>query len=335
MKKLEILIPQYKETEEIIKPLLDSIAFQHRIDFNDVGVIITNDGTDVLLDEKFLASYPFEIKYYKNEHKGVSATRNYCLDKSTAEYVMFCDADDCFCDISGLFIIFRTIKDKHFDAFVSLFREEVVRQDTGEVLYVNRGGCDQNGNLVDPDTTFVHGKVYRREYLVEKNIRWNDDLTIHEDSYFNHLALNLTKNVVGCHTVFYLWKWRDDSVCRHDPKYILKTYNNLLKSNSALIDQFLKRKKKAEAQQRCCSMVYDAFYTMNKKDWIDQENKEFRDATEREFKNYYLKYKKLFNSISEVERNRVIIGVRNRFFQQGMMLESITFNEWIKHIEEI
>ena len=30
--KLQILIPQYKETEEVIKPLLDSIEIQQNID---------------------------------------------------------------------------------------------------------------------------------------------------------------------------------------------------------------------------------------------------------------------------------------------------------------
>ena len=94
--KLQILIPQYKETEEVIKPLLDSIALQQNIDFKQVGVIITNDGTDVKLSEEFLSKYPYDIEYYHNEHKGVSATRNACLDKATADYVMFCDADDGF-----------------------------------------------------------------------------------------------------------------------------------------------------------------------------------------------------------------------------------------------
>ena len=48
--KLQILVPQYKETDEIIKPLLDSIEVQQNVDLaNDVGVIIVNDGTDVHL----------------------------------------------------------------------------------------------------------------------------------------------------------------------------------------------------------------------------------------------------------------------------------------------
>ena len=100
--KLQILIPQYKETDEIIKPLLDSIAIQQNVDLkNEVGVIIVNDGTDVHLSEDFLNSYPFKVEYYLNEHKGVSATRNACLDHATAEYVMFCDADDMFYNAFG------------------------------------------------------------------------------------------------------------------------------------------------------------------------------------------------------------------------------------------
>lgn len=60
--KLQILIPQYQETDEIIKPLLDSIALQQSVDLNEVGVIITNDGSDVKLSEDLLNSYPYKIE---------------------------------------------------------------------------------------------------------------------------------------------------------------------------------------------------------------------------------------------------------------------------------
>ena len=46
MKTLEILVPQYKETDDVVKPLLDSIAIQQNVDFDDIGVIICNDGSD-------------------------------------------------------------------------------------------------------------------------------------------------------------------------------------------------------------------------------------------------------------------------------------------------
>ena len=34
--KLQILIPQYHETDEIVKPMLDSIVLQQQIDFSDI-----------------------------------------------------------------------------------------------------------------------------------------------------------------------------------------------------------------------------------------------------------------------------------------------------------
>ena len=87
--KLQILVPQYKETDDVIKPLLDSVAIQQSVDMNDIGVIICNDGTSTFLSKDFLSSYPFKIEYYQEAHRGVSATRNACLDKATAHYVMF------------------------------------------------------------------------------------------------------------------------------------------------------------------------------------------------------------------------------------------------------
>ena len=84
--KLQILVPQYKETDEVVKPLLDSIAIQQAVDFNEIGVIICNDGSDTFLSEDFLNSYPYKIEYYKCPHQGVSATRNECFERALSDY---------------------------------------------------------------------------------------------------------------------------------------------------------------------------------------------------------------------------------------------------------
>ena len=97
--KLQILVPQYNETEDVITPLLKSLAIQQGIDLSEIGVIIVNDGSEVILNEEFLHSFPFSVEYIKAEHGGVSAARNRALEASTAEYVMFCDADDMFCSM--------------------------------------------------------------------------------------------------------------------------------------------------------------------------------------------------------------------------------------------
>lgn len=321
--KLQILIPQYNETDEIIKPMLDSLLVQQNVNLKeDIGVIIINDGSDTLLSNKLLNSYPFKIEYYKEKHRGVSGTRNSCLDHATADYVMFCDADDMFCNACGLWIVFREIEHGGFDSLVSVFLEEGRMPDTKEVTYINR----------EMDSTFVHGKVHRRQYLLDENIRWNENLTIHEDSYFNIQCQKLSTNVKYCQVPFYLWKWRDNSVCRHDEKYILKTFNNMLDSSDACVQQFIKRNKITIAKQLATSMIYDCYFTMNKKEWLNQENQQYRLSTEKRFKKYYLKYKEYFDTIDEMEKNQIIVGVKNRMFQEGLMMESITFNDWIGEI---
>lgn len=323
--KLQILVPQYEETDEVIKPLLDSIAIQQSVDFNEIGVIIVNDGSNIHLSKDFLDSYPYKIEYYLNEHKGVSATRQAAFDKATADYVMFCDADDMFCNVCGLYLIFREIDLGVFDSLTSVFMEESRNPITKEVVYLNR----------EMDQTFVHGKVHRRRYLIEKGIKWNSDLTIHEDSFFNIQCANLSQNVKYCPFPFYLWKWRDDSVCRHDPKYILRTYRNMIDSNSALIAEFKRKGHPDKAAFYTVFMIFDAYYTMNKPEWIDMENQEYRNATEKYFADYYRTHKKTWENFPYQEKVNISQDIRGRSVQEGMHLESMTVEEWLKHIEKL
>lgn len=320
--KFQILIPHYKETEEEVKPLLDSIALQQNVDFSEVGVIICHDGEES--KDLNLPEYAFCVEQIRQKHKGVSAARNACLDASDADYVMFCDADDMFSNVCGLYIIFREME-KGFDSLISCFMEETRNPQTKEHIYVNH----------DMDSTFVHGKVHRRQYLIDNHIRWNESLTIHEDSYFNILCQNLSQNVKYCQMPFYLWKWRDASVCRHDPKYILKTYRNMLDSNDALIDAFLSRGRQDKAMFYTAFMCFDAYYTMNKPDWINQENKEYRDSTEARFAVWFKKHEDLWNSVPITDKMVISNQVRSRSINEGMQMEAVTVEGWLKHILEL
>ena len=324
--KLQFLIPHYKEKQEVISNLIDSIKLQQQVNMADLGCIIVDDGPDSIhLEDSFLKSYPFEIIYKQAPKGGVSATRNACLDEATSDYVMFCDADDMFMNSCGLYILFREIENNEFDLLISTFVEETRDFNTMKPIFVNH----------DIDFTFVHGKVLRREFLKNKKIRWNPNLTIHEDSYFNMLAMRCAKEVKHCQTPFYLWKWRDESVCRHDPKYMLKTYNNMIESNTALVNELKKRGMVDAACELATQMTFDSYYTMNKKEWLDQENQEYRKSTERRFSEYYREFKVLVDLIGEDKRNQIIVGIKNRMFGEGVMLEKITFDDWIKHISEI
>ena len=40
--KFQLLIPQYKETDAVIKPLLDSVAIQQNVPFDEISRRVTN-----------------------------------------------------------------------------------------------------------------------------------------------------------------------------------------------------------------------------------------------------------------------------------------------------
>lgn len=316
--RLQILIPQFNEKDEDIRPLLDSITMQQNIDFNDIGVVICNDGSDTFLSDDFLKRHPFPIEYHKEPHRGVSGARNACLDHATADYVMFCDADDMFYNVCGLYLVFMHI-DAGFDALNSVFLEETREHPSMMPVYVKH----------ENDATFVHGKVYRREYLVENGLRWNEKLTIHEDSYFNFIALNLAKDLKYCDTPFYLWRWRDDSVCRKDPEYKYSTYVNLIDSNDAMCDELVRRGHEDKASYFVCSMIFETYYTMCKPDWVSNR---YRGITEKRLGQYIMKWEHLWETDErKIEASKT---AREKLIKDGMALETITVFDWLKQCKE-
>ena len=58
--KLQILVPQYKETDEMVKPLLDSIAIQQAVDFNEIGIIIK-----AKFNHNNIILVKYELKHFK------------------------------------------------------------------------------------------------------------------------------------------------------------------------------------------------------------------------------------------------------------------------------
>ena len=109
----------------------------------------------------------------------------------------------------------------------------------------------------------------------------------------------------------------------------------MLDSSTALVLELIKRNKTTDAQVRAVSMIYDAYFTMNKAEWINQENKEYRRKTELRFKQYYNQFSYLLDAINEGTKAQIIMGIKNRFFQEGLFLESITFDQWISHIKKL
>ena len=237
---------------------------------------------------------------------------------------MFCDADDMFRDMLALFFIFKEL-DNGCEGLLCNFTEE--SKDT-----TNNYSTFYLDHIID--STFVHGKIYKRQFLVDNNIRWNENLTIHEDSYFNTLAQIYAAegNLRKMESSLYLWKWRDDSVCRRDKQYVIKTYPMLVDSADALFQELLTRQKIEKIPELFANLYYGTYYEMNKEGWLKEENSIYRQNLKDRLRDFYLKYGSFLELLSEQQKNEIILKVTNQKMGEGVVWPKFTFEDWHRYI---
>lgn len=251
MKTLEIVITHYKEPAEIGMRMLRTIALQRCVDFSKVKVTVVNDGGNRLPDE-CLSFLPCEAEQIDIPHGGVSAARNAGLDHADAEWIMFCDFDDCFAGVYSLREYMNVLPADMDMLWCKILAENYLNGK--ELLYYV------------PDKqrfVFCHGKVYRTAFLREKEIRFDTDLTFNEDSCFNAVIIARTphKRIGELRSNFplYVWISRDGSVTnsgREDEAAYGHFHRNL-----KVVDEY------APEDDRYAGMVtrtvYDTFYTVH------------------------------------------------------------------------
>ena len=324
-KRLQFLVPQYKETEEVISFLLDSIECQVDINKNDIGVIICSDGGNYILDRKFLDKYSYDIDYVVCTHRGVSGARNSAFLLSDADYVMYCDSDDGFCNTFALKIIFENIdisekEGKPFDLMSTKFYSE--RQAEGDIPW-SLSICDHNN-------VYIHSRVYRREFLVDNNLYFNEKIWANEDSFFNISTTFFSKNTKALNIPIYCWRGNPQSVT-HDPKFIIKTLHQLIYSNDSVVETMLiLNKDKKDIAKSVFDIICKVYLDMNKPDWHKPENAEYKDITLKTLKWYINKRGTLCNTLTDEDKRIILQGARNT--QHYANIESITFNDFIKGV---
>ncbi len=201
-----VVVPVYN-VRAYLADCLASICSQ---DYQDIEIICiddgSTDGSDATLDA--LACSDERIYVHHQENQGVSAARNVGLEVARGTYVIFVDGDDCL--LPGAVSRIRCfLEEQDFDIAVfggtsetpARWVEEILGtrdavfegSDCGEALFHERG-C----------IPFLWNKVYRRDFLVDYHIRFNDELSLGEDCAFQFLAFPLAHRVM-CSTQQIYW----------------------------------------------------------------------------------------------------------------------------------
>jgi len=202
---LEIIVPHYNEPLEIGEKLFCMIDQQRGVDRTQFHVTVVNDGGNRLPDE-YLAGLHYSVRQVDIPHGGVSAARNWGIDNTEAEWLMFCDFDDSFSHVYALRDIINVLP---ADGYDMLWSKLFVEDFTGghDTIYIS----PEKQRFV-----FTHGKVYRTAFLRENGIRFDESMTFQEDSLFNAVIIAKTPYTrigeIKAISPPYIWVRRDNSV---------------------------------------------------------------------------------------------------------------------------
>ena len=109
-----VIVPVYN-VSDYLEMCVDSLVNQ-TIDKEKMEILLINDGsTDNSLDicRDYEEKYPF-IKVFSKENEGLSATRNYGIERAQGKYLFFIDSDDYFSEetVESVTDFFDTVYDQ-------------------------------------------------------------------------------------------------------------------------------------------------------------------------------------------------------------------------------
>ena len=201
--KVSVVMPIYNAAEY----LAEAIECVLRQTLREIELICVDDGsTDgsfELIKEK--QAEDKRVRIITENNAGPSVARNKGLARARGEYVIFLDADDFF-EPTLLERLYSLSIKKKLDIAVAkydLYNNATgkfappIESEHGELLDVGRviSKSDHPDRIFQSMTCYVWNKLFRRSFLIEKNIQFHPDLYVFEDVYFICAALSLAERV--------------------------------------------------------------------------------------------------------------------------------------------
>lgn len=266
---LDIIIPQYSEDENTIKSLLDSINDQTKVDFSQISVTIVNDYSDVLLSSEFLKSFSnLNISYIRNDkNTGPGLARWKGVLNTNGSFIMFCDSDDKLYDNNVLMVILDFISKYEPDYLVTNIAVEV---------------ADNNIVIKKERQTFpwMHGKVYKREFLFNNDIHFHPNIRHLEDSYFTTAVFGSLEPDKVSYLDFTTYLWRNNYLSltrrKRGSNYMVETFDEFY-NTPFLTYEFLLKKKSYLRFSYFASSLLGIYIVLNSNIFDGDELKDKRE----------------------------------------------------------
>ena len=312
---LDLFITHWTEPWEVGKNGFVMLSLQRAVDWSKIRITLVHDGTEPFPDEYF-DGMPFKVNQFRIPHGGIAKARNWCIDHSEATWIKWCDFDDMFAGVYSVQQIMNVLNNDQFD----LLWFDLLCDDHGKVI-----------NRTERNPVFVHDKVFRRSFLLEKGIRFKEDLTWCEDSAFLALIeMDIDHQRIGkikAQAPIYLYIVRDGSLCNR-PEIKFANLKSFFKRHCYVAEEFKKRGLTAQYNTMCVRTMADSYYTLVKAPDIEEDKKEFAAEVWR----WYEDHREAIGDCTKPDFDLVMRAV-NRERYDGGEITGEEFIEWIRKHE--
>ena len=312
---LDLFITHWTEPWEVGKNGFGMLSLQRAVDWSQIRITLVHDGTEPFPDEYF-DGMPFTVNQFSIPHGGIAKARNWCIDHSEATWIKWCDFDDMFAGVYSVQQIMNVLNNDKFD----LLWFDLLCDDHGKVI-----------NRTERNPVFVHDKVFRRSFLLEKGIRFKEDLTWCEDSAFLALIeMDIDHQRIGkikAQAPIYLYIVRDGSLCNR-PEIKFANLKSFFNRHCYVAEEFKKRGLTAQYNTMCVRTMADSYYTLVKAPDIEEDKTEFA----AEVWKWYEDHLEAIGDCTKPDFDLVMRAV-NRERYDGGEITGEEFIEWIKKHE--
>lgn len=206
--KVSAIIPIYN-SEKHLHQCIDSILHQ---DFDDFEILLINDGsTDNSREICERYAKDDRIKVYHQSNAGVSAARNFGLEKATGEWITFIDSDD-------------TIQHNYFaalskskDADLIMLGFNYCRDGVKEKEHRYGEGVFSTGEFINkyplyPYLSSSWAKFFKKKIVQEHAINFRVNIPFGEDSIFTLEYLLVCSRIITTDSSYYEYRLLDSGL---------------------------------------------------------------------------------------------------------------------------
>lgn len=207
-KKISIIIPNYNSG----KLLRDCIKSIHASNQRDIEIIIIDDGSNDKSAELITNTNVRIIKNSKNH--GVSYSRNKGINEARGEYILFIDADDMLKDINLASLCLKENR-----GYEIIYYSKNKLSNDKDILVKQILGTNKDGLCI----AGPYSKLFKKEFLKNNDIKFNNDVINGEDMLFNIEALSKAKKFKTINRGMYLYRKNNNSATRSYDRRLLES----------------------------------------------------------------------------------------------------------------